>query len=115
MVLSNKILHVRLRLCEFHLVHTLLGVPVQEGLSLEHSCELVADALEQLLDSGRVTKEGNGHLHSSGSDVTLSSKNVVGDPLDEVSVVLHLNVLHLFLDFLHGNLATEDGSDLQAR
>ena len=114
LVLSNEILHVRLRLRELHLVHTFLGVPVQEGLPLEHGRKLIADALEELLDSGRVTEEGNGHLHSPRSNVTLSSENVVGNPLDEVRIILHLNVLHLFLDFLHGNLATEDGSNLQA-
>ena len=115
LVLSDQILHVRLRFGELHLVHTLLGVPMQEGLPLEHRCELITDALEELLNSGRVTEEGDGHLHSSWSNVTLSSKNIVGNPLDEVGTVLHLNVLHLFLDLLHRNLATEDGSNLQAQ
>ena len=113
LVLGNQVLHVRLRFRELHLVHTLLGVPMQEGLPLEHGSELVTDTLEELLDSGRVTEESDGHLHASGSNVTLSSENVVGNPLDEVGIVLHLDILHLFLDLLHGNLATEDGGDLQ--
>src|SRR5690606_25420275 len=47
LVLSNKILHVGLGFGELHLVHTLLGVPVQEGLALEHGSELVADTFEE--------------------------------------------------------------------
>ena len=35
LILSDQILYVRLCLCELHLVHTLLGVPLQEGLPLE--------------------------------------------------------------------------------
>ena len=115
LVLGNQVLHVRFRLGELHLVHTLLSVPMQESLPLEHGSELVADTLEELLDSGRVAEEGNGHLHSSRSNVTLSGENVVGNPLDEVGVILHLDVLHLFLDLLHGNLATENGGNLQAQ
>lgn len=115
LVLSNQILHVRLRLGELHLVHTLLGIPMQESLPLEHGSELVTNTLEELLDSSRVAKEGDSHLHSSWSNVTLRGEDVVRNPFDEVGVVLHLNVLHLFLDLLHGNLAAEDGSNLWAQ
>lgn len=96
---------------DLHLVHTLLGVPMQEGLPLEHGGELVADTPEELLDGGGVTQESDGHLETTGRDVTLRGKHVVGDPLDEVCRVLVLDVLHLLLDLLHGDLATEDSGN----
>ena len=37
---------------ELHLVHALAGVPVEEGLAAEHGRELLAHALEHLLDGG---------------------------------------------------------------
>ena len=112
LVFSNEILHVRLRLCELHLVHTLTSVPMQEGLPLEHGSELIADTLEELLDSGRVTEESDSHLVSTRSDLTLSGKNVVGNPLNEVSRVPVLHIVHLFLNFLHRDATTEDGGNL---
>ena len=112
LVLGDEILHVGLGLGELHLVHTLLGVPMQEGLALEHGSELVADTLEQLLDGSRVAEESDSHLETTRGNVALSSQHVVGDPFNEVSRVLVLDVLHLLLDILHGDLATEDGGDL---
>jgi hypothetical protein len=80
--------------------------------ALEHGTELVGNTLEQLLDSCRVTNEGDSHLETSGRDVALSGEDVVGDPLDEVRRVLVLDDLHLLLDLLHRNLTTEHGGDL---
>ena len=45
------------------------GVPVKESLPSEHGCELLADALEHLLDGGRVADEGCRHLEALGGDV----------------------------------------------
>ena len=116
LILSDQILHVRLRFRELHRVHTFLGVPVQERLPLKHGSELVVDTLGEFLNSGRASEEGNGHFHSEGGSVALSGEGVVGDPLDEVGMVqLHLNVSHPPLDILHGKLATGDGGSLQAR
>ena len=84
---------------------------MQESFPLEHGSELVADASEQLLNGGRVAQESDGHLETTRGNVTLSGQHVVGDPLDEVSRVLVLDVLHLLLDLLHGNLTTEDSSN----
>lgn len=111
LVFGDQVLHVALGFGEFHLVHTLLGVPVQEGLPLEHGAELVCDTLEQLLDGSRVADEGDGHLEATRSNVALGSEDVVGNPLDEERAVLVLNDLHLVLDLLHGHLATEVGRD----
>jgi len=86
---------------------------MQEGLPLEHGRELIADTFEELLDRSRVTQEGDGHLQSTRGDVTLSGDDIVGDPLDEVSRVLALDILHLLLNLLHRDLATEDSSDLE--
>jgi hypothetical protein len=82
---------------------------MQESLTPEHSRELVSDALEQLLDGGRVTNEGRAHLQSTGRDRAESGLHVVGDPLNEVGGVLVLHVAHLVLNLLHGDLSTEDG------
>jgi hypothetical protein len=106
LVLRNQIVHVRLSLSELHLVHTLTSVPMQEGLSSEHGSELVTNTLEELLDRGGVTDEGGGHLETTGRDGAESGLDVVRNPLDEVRVVLVLNVAHLVLDFLHGDLTT---------
>lgn len=95
-----------------HLVHTLLRVPMQESLALEHGRELVADTLEQLLDRCRVAEERDRHLVATGRNVALCRQHVVRDPLHEVRRVLVLHVLHLLLNLLHRDLATEDGSDL---
>ena len=81
---------------------------MQESLTFEHGSELVADTLEELLDGSRVTEERNGHLETARRNVTLRGEDVVGNPLDEVSRVLVLDVLHLLLDLLHRDLATED-------
>ena len=85
---------------------------MQKGLPLEHRTELVANALEELLDGGAVTEEGDGHLHATRWDVALSGDDVVGDPFNEVSRVLGLHVLHLLLDFLHRDFTTENCGDL---
>ena len=86
---------------------------MQERLALEHGGELVADTLEQLLDGRGVAEEGDGHAQAAGRDVTLRREDVVRDPLDEVGGVLVLDVLHLLLNLLHGDLATEHGSNLE--
>ena len=82
---------------------------MQESLAPEHGRELLADALEELLDGGAVADEGGGHLETAGRDVANSSLDVVGDPLHEVRAVLVLHVQHLLVDLLHGHAAAEHG------
>jgi len=103
-----------LRFRKLHLIHAFLGVPMQEGLPLENGTELIADTLEELLDGGAVAQEGDGHVHSTRWDVALRGHDVVGNPFDEVVGVLGLHVLHLLLNFLHRDLATEDSDYLGA-
>merc|ERR1739847_22491 len=110
LVLRNKVVHVALSLSELHLVHALTSVPVEESLSSEHSGELLADPLEELLDSGAVSDEGGGHLETSGRNVADGGLHVVGDPFDEVAAVLVLYVQHLLVYFLHGHSSSEHGS-----
>ena len=62
----------------------LTSIPVQESLAAEHGGELLRDALEQLLDGGGVTDEGGRHLQSTWWNVTDSSLDVVGNPLNKV-------------------------------
>lgn len=106
LVLGDQVVHVALSLSELHLVHTLTSVPVQESLATEHSSELITDTLEQLLDGGGVTDEGGGHLETTGRNGAQGGLDVVGDPLDEVGLVLALDVAHLVLNLLHGDTST---------
>merc|ERR1712048_264450 len=62
LVLAHQVVHVRLSLRELHLVHTLAGVPMQKRLATEHRRELLAHALEHLLDASVVADEGARHL-----------------------------------------------------
>ena len=110
MVLRDEVVHVALSLGELHLIHTLTSVPMEESLSSEHSSELLADPLEELLDGGAVSDEGGRHLESSGRNVTDGGLDVVGDPFDEVAAVLVLYVQHLLIDLLHGHAASEHSS-----
>ena len=109
LVLGNEIVHVGLSLSELHLVHTLTGVPVEEGLSSEHGGELLSDTLEHLLDGSGVSEEGDGHLESLGGDIANGGLDVVGDPLNEVRRVLVLDVEHLLIDLLGGHTSSEEG------
>jgi hypothetical protein len=82
---------------------------MQESLTPEHGRELVSNTLEELLNGGGVSNEGGGHLQSTGRNGAESGLHVVGDPLNEVGRVLVLDVAHLVLNLLHGDLSTEDG------
>ena len=73
------------------------GVPMQEGFPAEHGRELLADALEHLLDGGRVADKGGRHLEALRRDVADGRLDVVGDPLHEVRRVLVLHVQHLLV------------------
>ena len=116
LVLRDKVVHVALSLSELHLVHTLTSVPMQESLATEHSSELVADTLEELLDGGGVSDESGRHLETTGRDGAQGGLDVVGDPLNEVGLVLALDVAHLVLNLLHGDLSTAiEGSVLEQK
>ena len=109
LVLRHQIVHVGLGLSEFHLVHALASVPMQESLATEHSSELFAHTLEQLLDGRRVANESGAHLQTSWRDIANGGLHVVGDPFNEVRGVLVLYVQHLLVHFFHGHAATENG------
>jgi len=113
LVLGDQIVHVALSLSELHLIHTLTGVPVEEGLSSEHSSKLLTDSLEELLDSGRVTNEGGTHLESSWRDIANGGLDIVRDPLDKVARVLVLHVQHLLINLLHAHSSSEHGGNGQ--
>ena len=86
---------------------------MQESLPLEHGSELIADTFEQLLDSRRIAEESYGHLQAARSDVTLSGLDIVWNPFHEIGRVFALDILHLLLNLLHRDFATEDGRDLK--
>ena len=107
-VLAYEVIAVALGLGELHLVHALSGVPEEEGLAPVHGCELLGDALEDLLKSGAVADEGGGHLQAPWWDIAAGGLDVVGDPLDEVAAVLGLDVEHLLVNLLSGHASSED-------
>jgi len=84
---------------------------MQESLAPEHGGELFRDTLEELLNGGAVAQKGHGHLESLGRDIADGGLDVVGDPLHKVAGVLVLDVEHLLIDFLHGDLTTEHGGN----
>jgi len=104
LVFTYEIIQVGLGLGEFHLVHTLAGVPVKEGLATEHHGELLGNALPCLLDGGGITNKDGAHLHAHGGDVTDGRLEVVGDPLNKVAGVLVVHLDHLIVDLLGGDL-----------
>lgn len=106
LVFGDKVVHVAFSFSEFHLVHTLTSVPMQESLATEHSSKLVTDTLEELLDRGGVANKGGGHLEATWGNGAERGLDVVGNPLNEVALVLVLDVAHLVLNFLHGDLTT---------
>merc|ERR1719245_2456653 len=57
---------------------------MKESLSSEHGSELLRDSLEELLDGSGVTDEGGSHFETSWWDVTDSSLDIVGYPLNKV-------------------------------
>jgi len=109
LILRDEIVHVGFGFSELHLIHTLSSVPMEEGLSSEHSSELFTDSLEHLLDGGGVTEEGNSHLESLWWDIANSRFDVVWNPFNEVRRVLVLNVEHLLINFLSGHSSSEHG------
>ena len=82
---------------------------MEEGLSSEHSSELLTNSLEHLLDGGGVTEEGNGHLESLWWDIANGGFDVVWDPFNEVRRVLVLDVEHLLVNLLGGHSTSEHG------
>jgi hypothetical protein len=107
LILGNEIVHVGLGFGELHLVHTLTSVPMEEGLSSEHSSELLTNSLEHLLNGGGVSEEGDGHLETLWWDIANSRFDVVWNPLNEVRRVLVLDIEHLFVDLLGGHSSSE--------
>ena len=107
LVFRNEVVHVRLGFSEFHLVHTLSCVPVEESLSSEHGCELFSNSLEHLLDGSWVSNEGWAHLESLWWNIADWWLDVVWNPLYEVWWVLVLNVQHLFVDFFGWHSSSE--------
>lgn len=84
---------------------------MNESLATVHGRELLANTLEERLDRCRVADKGRRHLEATGRNVTLSSSDVSGNPLDKVCRVLLLNGSELVLDVLHGDLSTVDAHD----
>merc|ERR1719312_1099932 len=110
LVFADKVVHVRLGFSEFHLIHTLSSVPMQESFPSKHGSELFGDPLEQLLDGSGVADKRGSHLQPPRWNVTDCGLHIVWNPLHEVGTILVLDVEHLLVHLLHGHAATEHGS-----
>lgn len=83
---------------------------MEEGLTTEHSSELLANAGEDFLNGGGVADEGSSHLETTRRDIAHGGHDVVGDPGSEVGGVLGLDIEHLLVNFLGGHTAAERGN-----
>lgn len=111
LVLGDKIVHVGFCFREFHLVHALTSVPVQESFAPEHGGELLGNSLEEFLDGSGITNESGRHFQTSRRNVANGSLDVVRNPFNEVRRILVLNVQHLLVDLLHRHASTEHGGN----
>merc|ERR1712087_760889 len=110
LVLGDKVIHVAFSLRKLHLVHALACVPMEEGLAAEHGREVLRHALEHLLDCCGIASKGHSHLQALGRDIADRGLDVVWNPLHKVGRVLILHIEHLFVHFLRGHAAPEEGS-----
>merc|ERR1712099_70398 len=69
LILRDKVVHVALGLRELHLVHALARIPMQEGLSPEHRCEVLSHSFEHLLNGCRVPEKRHGHFQALRWDI----------------------------------------------
>merc|ERR1712054_158109 len=92
LILRNQVVHVTFCFSEFHFIHAFSCVPMQEGLSSEHGCELLTDSLEQFLDCSAISNESSRHLQASGRDVANCCLVIIGNPFDKVAAVLVLHI-----------------------
>ena len=86
---------------------------MQESFPAEHSSKLFRNSLEDFLNSSRISNKGGGHFEAARRDVANSGLDIVGDPFNKVRAVFVLNVQHLFVYFLHGHTASENGCNGQ--
>ena len=107
LVFGDQVVHVGFGFGEFHLVHTLTGVPMKKRFAAEHTSEIFSDTLEHFLDGGGVTQEGHGHLQTLRRDIAYTRFDVVGDPFDEIRGVLVLDVEHLLINLFGGHSSSE--------
>merc|ERR1712216_741305 len=84
LVLGHQIVHVGLCSSKLHFIHSFTSVPMKECLTAEHSCEVLSDSFEHLLDSGGVSQESHCHLEALRWDIADASLDIVGDPFHEV-------------------------------
>ena len=86
---------------------------MQESFSAEHSSKLFGNSLEDFLNGSRISNKGGGHFEAARRNVANSCLDIVGDPFNKVRAVLVLDVQHLFVNFLHGHAASENGCNGQ--
>uniref|UniRef100_A0AAG5DAG7 Secreted protein n=1 Tax=Anopheles atroparvus TaxID=41427 RepID=A0AAG5DAG7_ANOAO len=97
-VLVDQIDQLLLHHRELVLVHTLTGVPVQEGALAEHGPELARDAPEKLRDGRRVGDERGRHLEPAWWHVADGRFDVVRDEVAARQPLLGECTSHLLLD-----------------
>ena len=76
---------------EFHLVHPLSCVPMQESLAPKHGSELFTNSFKQFLNGSAVANERGGHLEPARRNVANSGLDVVGNPFHKVRTTKEKN------------------------
>ena len=109
LVLRHKIIHIALCFCEFHLIHSFTGIPMQKSFPSEHGSKLLTHSPKHFLDGGRISNEGGSHRKPPGWNVTNAWFHIVRDPFHKVGRVLVLNINHLLIHFLGAHLAPKHG------
>merc|ERR1712039_1154770 len=106
LILSDQITNILIRFLEFHLVHTLTLIPMQESLSLVHFGKLCANALEDTLNGRGVGNKGARNLRSLWRYGNHRRLDIVWNPRHKIIRHLLLNFGHLIINLLCGNLSS---------
>merc|ERR1711920_627324 len=83
LVLGDEIIHVGLRFCKLHLIHSFSCVPVQESFAPEHCRKVFCNTLEHLLNRGGVARKSDCHFQPLWWNVADARFDVVRNPLYE--------------------------------
>merc|ERR1712151_1250717 len=106
LIFSDQVTNILVRFLEFHLVHTLTLIPMQESLSLVHFGKLCANALEDTLNGRGVGNKGARNLRSLWGYGNHRRLDIVWNPRHKIIRHLLLNFGHLIINLLRGNLSS---------
>jgi len=113
LIFRNQVINIALGLCKLHIIHSFLGVIVEEGLSAEHSRELIRYSLEDFLNRSGISDKSGRHIHSLGRGVANRRFDIVRDPFDEVAGIFVLEIEEVVINLLSRNLSSKHSASCQ--